>query len=246
MSDAANTPFISARGFGARHKRIKVVFDVDLDICRGEMLAVLGSNGAGKSSLLGAIAGLVQSDGRLEAAGQDISRQPAHLRAAQGISFVPEQRGNIFRPMSVAENLSIGLRMTSPDRREAVRRDILAMFPILEQRLSAPAGMLSGGEQQMLAVGMALGREPALLILDEPSQGLAPSVFDILEAAFTTLKQRDMAILLAEQNLPFASRIADRFIVLSQGEMVSSGDKAGLGRHDEIMAMFMGRHDRAA
>jgi branched-chain amino acid transport system ATP-binding protein len=243
---ATPSPFLTARKFSARHGRIRVVFNVDFEVYRGEMLAVLGANGAGKSSLLGAVAGLVNGDGQLVAGGEEVGGQAAHLRAARGISFVPEQRGNIFGTMSVAENLNVGLRMTKPERRDQVRANILAMFPILEKRMSTAAAMLSGGEQQMLAVGMALGREPSLLIMDEPSQGLAPAVFDILQSAFDTLKRRGMAILLAEQNLPFASRIADRYVVLSQGELVAAGSKDELGRHDEIMAMFMGIPGRTA
>ncbi|MDP4026492.1 ABC transporter ATP-binding protein [Methylobacterium sp. NEAU 140] len=247
MPASANpSPFLTARKFSARHGRIRVVFNLDFEVYPGEMLAILGANGAGKSSLLGAVAGLVSGDGQLVAGGHEVAGEPAHRRAARGISFVPEQRGNIFGTMSVGENLDVGLRMTKPGRREQVRADILAMFPILEKRMSTASAMLSGGEQQMLAMGMALGREPSLLIMDEPSQGLAPAVFDILQSAFDTLKRRGMAILLAEQNLPFASRIADRYLVLSQGELVATGSKDELGRYDEIMAMFMGRRGPVA
>ena len=242
MHSAPNhSPVLIARKYNVSHGRIKVVFDVDLEIYRGEMLAILGANGAGKSSLLGGIAGVVNNEGQLEVNGAQVSRLAAHLRAVHGLSFVPERRGNIFGSMSVAENLDIGLRLTAVERRQEVKEDILELFPILTKRMQIASGMLSGGEQQMLAIGMALGRQPSVLILDEPSQGLAPAVFDVLERAFVILKKREIAILLAEQNLPFASRIADRYIILSQGEKVASGVQADLSNHEEIMSHFMGQ-----
>ncbi|WP_305824133.1 ABC transporter ATP-binding protein [Massilia brevitalea] len=233
-------PALGIANFNVSHGRIQVVFDVSLQVRAGEMLAVLGSNGAGKSSLLGGIAGVVNNQGSVTVNGVNLERLPAHLRSLKGISFVPERRGNIFSAMSVAENLDIGLRLTAADRQAAVKADILELFPILTKRMSAPAGMLSGGEQQMLAIGMALGREPSVLVLDEPSQGLAPTIFDLLQDTFDTLKKRNMAILLAEQNLPFATRIADRYIVLSQGEQVAEGEQSDLHDHSRIMALFMG------
>ncbi len=241
VSTQSDAPVLTARKYSVSHGRIKVVFDVDLEIHPGEMLVVLGANGAGKSSLLGGIAGVVNNEGQLEVNGVQLSRLSAHLRAVKGLSFVPERRGNIFGPMSVAENLDIGLRLTAVERRQEVKENILTLFPLLTQRMQTAAGMLSGGEQQMLAIGMALGREPSVLILDEPSQGLAPAVFDVLEAAFSILKKRNIAILLAEQNLPFASRVADRYMILSQGEKVSSGVRADLSNHEEIMSYFMGQ-----
>jgi branched-chain amino acid transport system ATP-binding protein len=242
FASAGKSPILTVSRYGVSHGQIKVVFDVDFELYRGEMLAVLGPNGAGKSSLLGGISGIVNNDGRLEVDGVELHKMPAHARALKGISFVPERRGNIFPSMSVEENLNLGVRLIQVERKKEVLEDILTLFPILTKRMQAPAGMLSGGEQQMLAIGMALGRQPSVLILDEPSQGLAPAVFDLLEATFSTLKKRNIGILLAEQNLPFASRIADRYIVLSQGEKVASGRKEDLNDHDRIMTLFMGAH----
>lgn len=233
-------PVFSASNYDVSHGRIQVIFSVSMQVFAGEMLAVLGSNGAGKSSLLGGIAGVVNNRGRVSVNGTPLDRLPAHVRSDKGISYVPERRGNIFAAMSVADNLEMGLRLTPPERKEAVMTDILELFPILTKRLPTVAGMLSGGEQQMLAIGMALGREPSVLVLDEPSQGLAPSIFDLLENTFNTLKKRNMAILLAEQNLPFATRIADRYVILSQGELVAAGDRSNLHDHAKIMALFMG------
>lgn len=230
---------LCGRGLGAAYGRIQVVFDVDIDVRRGELVSVLGPNGAGKSSLLGAIAGAVRGRGQLNLNGTTLDGLAAHRRAGRGLAFVPERRGNVFSSMTVAENLEIGMRMAPKERREAIHDHIAGLFPILMQRLDAKAGMLSGGEQQMLAIGMALGREPHVLILDEPSQGLAPVIFDLLHRAFDTLKAEGIGLLMAEQNLPFAAQVSDRYLVLSRGGIVSSGDRDGLKHHDQLMADFL-------
>ncbi len=227
-------------GVRARYSRIEVVHGVDLQVRAGEMVALLGSNGAGKSSLLGAIAGTVSGQGAVSVNGQNLDRMSAHRRAFNGLAFVPEQRGNIFATMSVEENIELGLRMLPLEERPACQDMIFSLFPILRERGTANAGVLSGGEQQMLAIGIALGRNPAVLLLDEPSQGLAPAIFDILENAFDVLKKRGMALVLAEQNVPFAQRICDRYVVLSHGEVVKSGPREDLGDLEAIAQAFMG------
>lgn len=231
---------LTCKGITARYSRITVVAGVDLEVRQGEMLAVLGANGAGKSSMLGSIAGIVNGSGEIIVGSKSIDRMGAPARAANGIAFVPERRGNIFPTMSVAENIEVGLRLLPPSERDEQRNFILGLFPILKQRTDASAGVLSGGEQQMLAIAMALGRKPEVLMLDEPSQGLAPAVFDILEHAFDVLRKRGLALLLAEQNVPFASRTADRYIILSYGEIVQSGDKSELENPEQIANAFMG------
>lgn len=207
----------------ATYGPVQVVFDVDLDVRRGELVGLLGPNGAGKSSLLGALAGAVRGRGELLLEDKQLNAVPVHRRAANGLAFVPERRRNVFSSMTVGENLALGLRLLPQERRAHVRERILELFPILRERMDAVAGMLSGGEQQMLAIGMALGKEPTVLILDEPSQGLAPVVLDILQRTFETLKQDGLALLVAEQNLAFASKVADRYLVLSHGVIVASG-----------------------
>lgn len=234
-----NTAILAGRGLTAAHGRIQVVFEVDIEVRRGELVCMLGPNGAGKSSLLGAIAGAVRGGGTLLVHGQDLIGMPAHRRAGRSLAFVPERRGNVFSGMTVAENLELGLRLAPPERRTVIRSRILELFPILTQRLTATAGMLSGGEQQMLAIGMALGREPAVLVLDEPSQGLAPVIFDLLQHAFDTLKSDGIGLLVAEQNLPFAAQIADRYVVLSHGVIVAHGNRADLQDHDQVMAAYL-------
>ncbi len=231
---------ITCKNISARYNRIFVVRGVSFEVHSGELLAILGPNGAGKSSMLGAIAGTVSGGGEVDVGGRNIGRMGAAARASQGISFVPEQRGNIFPTMSVHENIEVGLRLLEPEARDEQRDFIFGMFPILKERGKAAAGVLSGGEQQMLAIGMALGRRPEVLLLDEPSQGLAPAVFDTLEQAFSTLKSKGLALLLAEQNVPFAGRVADRYMILSQGSIIRSGGRDELGDPDDIADAFMG------
>jgi len=236
----SRNPILVCRGMRARYSRIEVVHGIDLDVHAGEMVALLGSNGAGKSSLLGAIVGTVSGQGSVRVGDNELGRMAAHQRAYHGLAFVPEQRGNIFSTMSVAENIELGLRMLPPEARGECEEMILSLFPILKQRSASSAGVLSGGEQQMLAIGIALGRNPAALLLDEPTQGLAPAIFDILENAFDVLRQRGIALLLAEQNVPFAERVSDRYMVLSHGETVKVGDKGDLRDIEAIAQAFMG------
>jgi branched-chain amino acid transport system ATP-binding protein len=230
---------MTCRGVSARYNRITVVNDVALQLRGGEMLAVLGPNGAGKSSLLGAIAGVVNGAGEIRLNGIDVGTMLPHKRAAHGLAFVPERRGNVFPSMSVAENVEIGLRLLPPSERAAQRDLILRMFPILGERSAVTAGLLSGGEQQMLAIGMALGRRPRYLVLDEPTQGLAPAVFDILVDVFDTLKHSGLGLLLAEQNLAFAARTADRYMVLSHGEVTRVGGKEDLSNPEQLAEAFL-------
>lgn len=234
------TEVLRCESVTASYGRIRVVFDVSFAVGSGECLTVLGANGAGKTSLLGAISGPVRGTGRMLYRGMDIAGMPAHRRAKAGLSYVPEARRNLFATMSVRENLDIGLSLSPSGDRSEILDFIVGLFPILRERMPTVAGMLSGGEQQMLAIAVALGRRPAILILDEPSQGLAPAVFDVLEAAFAELKERGFAILLAEQNLAFASQVSDRYIVISHGHLVSSGGREEIKNHDRIFAAYMG------
>ena len=239
MNETSSQPALSSRGLIASYGRIRVVHGVDLQIERGELVVLLGPNGAGKSSFLGALAGVVRGRGEVLLDGRPLTDLSAERRAAQGLAFVPERRGNVFSSMSVAENLELGLRLAPRERRDAIRARILDLFPILTERMAAPAGMLSGGEQQMLAIGMAMGREPRVMLLDEPSQGLAPVIYDLLESAFAKLCQEGMSLLVAEQNLPLAARIADRYLVLSHGAIVAGGDPQQLKGVDDLLALYM-------
>jgi branched-chain amino acid transport system ATP-binding protein len=240
-ADATSPQYIlQCEGLSAFHARIQVVFDVSFCVSANECLVLLGPNGAGKTSLLSAIAGLVRSTGVTRLNGVDLTSMSASRRARTGVSFVPEGRRNLFLSLSVRENLDIGLSLSAAEVRAEVRDFVVELFPILRDRMPTMAGMLSGGEQQMLAIAVALGRRPNLLILDEPSQGLAPAVFDTLQQAFDRLKKRGIAVLLAEQNLVFATQLADRYLVLSQGHAVATGGRDDLADQDRIFAAYLG------
>lgn len=233
-------PILEAKHLTGRYGRIRVLFGVDMTLHRGELVVLLGANGAGKTSFLKALAGIVDSEGEIRLKGELISRLPAHRRARMGLALVPEIRGNLFPSMTVNENLQIASRQLSKERQKALIDDIFRMFPIVKERLHTPCAMLSGGEQQMLAVAVALGREPTVLLLDEPTQGLAPSVYDVLLAAFAHLRGSGLSIILAEQNLPFASRCANRFIVLAGGRKTLEGSGEQLADRSRIMAAYLG------
>ena len=223
----------------ARYSRIEVCHDISFEVGNGEFLAILGANGAGKSSLLGAVAGTVSAKGNILLAGRRIDQLSSHQRARAGIAFVPEGRRNLFGPLTVNENLQLGLRLSPASRRGSIRDRIIELFPILGRRGKQLSGMLSGGEQQMLAMAVAVAREPSLLLLDEPSQGLAPIVLEEIALAIKRLRAFGLTLLLAEQNHQFASGLADRFIALQGGEIVDAGDKAALESRERVAAAIM-------
>jgi branched-chain amino acid transport system ATP-binding protein len=238
--EIVDTP-LSCINLSARYGPIQVCFDITLSVVPGEVVAILGPNGAGKSSLLGALAGTVTGSGTVFLCGQDLTRLSAHARARKGLAFVPEIRGNIFPTMSVDENLLLVERVLPRDQRAETREGIFSLFPILKTRLWTDAGMLSGGEQQMLAIAMAVAQKPKALLLDEPTQGLAPAVFDILQHTIAILTKTGLSILLAEQNIGFASRVADRYLVLAGGSVVGSGGNQELGDANAIVERYFPR-----
>jgi branched-chain amino acid transport system ATP-binding protein len=230
----------AATGLCARYGRLEVCRNIDLSVAGGEYLIVLGANGAGKSSLLGALAGIVASSGGITLAGRRLDGLSAQGRAGCGLVLVPEGRGNLFASLTVHENLALGLRQLSRTARKAMRADLLALFPILAERGRQVAGMLSGGEQQMLALALALARRPRALLLDEPSQGLAPIVLEELVAAIGRLRSLGLALIIAEQNVRFAAALADRFVFLRGGEIVHEGARAELADPRATAARLMG------
>ncbi|WP_185972989.1 ABC transporter ATP-binding protein [Aeromicrobium piscarium] len=202
--------------FSAGYGRIMVCRDVQLTIERGEVVAVLGANGAGKSTFLQGLAGLNDSQGTIRLDGTSIEGLNAAARARAGLAFVPEQRGNVFPHMTVLENLAIaGGKGASGATRELIDE----VFPALEKYRTRQAGLLSGGEQQMLAIAMALMSEPAMMLLDEPSQGLAPTLLRSIAASLARLKQGGITMLVAEQNRWFAGEIADRALLVGGGRL---------------------------
>jgi len=218
---------LALTGVSAWYGEARVLFDVSLQVAAGEVVAVLGRNGAGKSSTLKSVMGLMpRVAGGVHFDGADLTGWPPFRRARAGLAYVPEER-RIFTELTVAENLRIAVRPGPFD--EAA---LLELFPNLREMLARPAAQMSGGEQQMLAVARALAANPRLVLLDEPSEGIAPLVVERLREAVLAMKARGVAILLAEQNLGFVAACADRAVLIEQGHLgvtVAPGELAAPG-----------------
>jgi urea ABC transporter ATP-binding protein UrtE len=210
-----------------------VIRGVSLDVGDGEAVCLLGRNGMGKTTLLRAIMGLERvGNGRILLEGGDLTGRPPHVIARRGIGYVPQGRG-VFPEQSVQENLLIGLRRDGDPgpAQDVVRR----LFPVLGDRSSQRAGTLSGGEQQMLAIARCLVLRPRLMLLDEPTEGLQPSIVQHLRRALLTVREElGIALLLVEQNLDFAFEVADRGYVLEKGAIAAAGDTSELRNHSVI------------
>ena len=220
--------------------RIEVLHGVSLEVRNGELVTLVGANGAGKTTLLKAISGVQPiSGGRMRFAGEPLERVRAHARVALGIAQVPEGR-QLFTPLSVEDNLLLGAwarRSTAPDAQLA---RVYALFPMLAELRRLAAGSLSGGQQQMLAVGRALMAKPRLLLLDEPSMGLAPIVVDQILGILAQLKEEGMTVLLVEQNARAALSIADRGYVIETGRVTASGSAGALLADNRVRTAFLG------
>ena len=218
---------------------VKAVRSLDLTVGKGELVALLGPNGAGKSSTIGAITGLVAARGRVVLDGADISMLPAETRIARGIAVSPEGR-RVFANLTVGENLRMGaaLRRDTAGIRQDTDR-YLTLFPVLRERFAQPAGTLSGGEQQMLAIARALMSRPKLLLLDEPSLGLAPLIVARIFDFIGELKASGLTLLVVEQNAAQALRFADRVYVMAAGEVRFEGAPAELEGTD-LMSVYVG------
>ncbi len=242
---SAATLLLQVSGLSLRYGSNVAVNDVHVNVAQGEFVALVGANGAGKSSLLKAIVGLEPVfAGHVLFAGTDITSMAAHRRVASGIAFVPEGRG-VFSTMSVAENLELGSFLRSgASQRSAVAADlarVFELFPRLAERRQQIAGTLSGGEQQMLAIGRALMTNPRLLLLDEPSLGLAPLVVEEIAAALGQINtERGLSILVAEQNAVLGLGMAQRGYVLNSGRIALLGDAAGLAQQGELIDSYLG------
>ncbi|WP_421376017.1 ABC transporter ATP-binding protein [Paraburkholderia sp. DD10] len=209
---------------------------VTLQVDDGETVTLLGRNGAGKSTTLKAIAGVVAPRrGSVTFNGAEIGGMPAHKIAARGVCFVPEHRG-VFRLLSVEENLRLGARKDSPWQLD----DIYRIFPRLKERRTNGGGQLSGGEQQMLAIGRALMNHPRLLMLDEPVEGLAPVIVEEIVAQLKLIRAAGVAILLVEQNLEVCTQLADRHYIIEQGVIVYSNDNASFAADESIKDRYLG------
>ncbi len=219
--------------------QIHTLKDVSLDVKQGEIVALIGANGAGKTTTLRTISGLLRSKtGSISFMDRDISQTPAHKLVSEGIAHVPEGR-HVFLQMTVQENLEMGAYTNGSYTKEGIA-DVYERFPRLKHRKNQIAGTLSGGEQQMLAMGRALMSRPKLLMLDEPSMGLAPilvqQIFDIIKE----LHKAGTTILLVEQNAEMALEVADRAYVLESGRIKLSGTGLELAQSDEIKKAYLG------
>jgi branched-chain amino acid transport system ATP-binding protein len=217
------------------------LWDVSIRVDRGELVCVVGPNGAGKSTLINVIAGLHRArGGRLVFDGHDITQLASHRFCAAGIAVVPEGR-RLFTGMSVRDNLELGSYLPAAKaQRAASMEQVLALFPVLKQKLHAPAGALSGGQQQMVAIGRALMSRPQLLLLDEPSLGLAPTVVLDMFQAIRAINAGGTSVLLVEQNVSMAMEIARRAYVMEEGRIVADGLASDLVNRPEIRKAYLG------
>jgi branched-chain amino acid transport system ATP-binding protein len=220
---------------------LPIVRNASLHVHSGEIMAILGPNGAGKSTLVKAVAGLVPiSQGSVKFFGQNITKVAAHRMVFEGLAFVP-QTENVFVNLSIAENLELAAALLKANRRERLA-PIYAMFPDLEKQKSLLAGLLSGGQRQMLAVARALISKPKLLILDEPSAGLSPKLVAQVFDKLREVKSGGVTIILVEQNVKAALALADRAVVLVEGKERIVAPSAELLNDERIAALYLGRH----
>jgi len=220
---------------------LRVLFDIDLHIEKGEVVALVGSNGAGKTTALRTISGEIKiTSGEIKWQGEDLTSIPAYQRAIMGVSHIPQGRG-LLGSLSIADNLILG---SYTQRTKAKRAELMEMvydiFPILKERRHLPAETLSGGQQQMLAIGRAMMMEPELLILDEPSLGLAPIVVDEVFRILRSLKEKGKSMLIIEQNLVKALQIADRGYVLETGHVVLADKSEALINNEDVRKAYLG------
>ena len=234
---------LQVEGLRAGYGRLEVLHGVDLDVGTGELVAVIGANGAGKTTLLRAVSGLLRATGgSVRLGGTDVTGRSPEQLAASGLAHVPENR-LVFPTLTVADNLLLGAytrRRRPSSERDADRDRALALFPRLADRLGQAAGTLSGGEQQMLAIARGLMAHPRVLVLDEPSVGLAPRLVGEIFAALGVLRDDGLTLLLIEQNARAALAVADRGCVMDRGAVVLTGPPSELLDDARVQATYLG------
>jgi branched-chain amino acid transport system ATP-binding protein len=233
------TALLSVSDSHISYGKVEAVRGASLEVLESEIVTIIGANGAGKTTLLNAIMGILPLRGSVSFAGQDLSRFEIEDRVARGLSLVPEHR-ELFATMNVEDNLQLGaFRVTKAQTSTAFER-VYALFPRLKERRRQLAGTLSGGEQQMLAMGRALMGAPKLLMLDEPSLGLAPIIVADIFKTIGELRAAGVSVLLVEQNARAALAIADRAYVMELGEFVLDGKAAELATNERVAASYLG------
>ena len=230
-------PLLEVKGLNAWYGESHILHGIDMMVGEGEMITILGRNGVGKTTTLRTITGIVRSrKGKISFAGTDMMQVPLHKTAHKGIGFVPEERG-IFSTLTVSENLMLP-PVVAPGG--MTLDEIYELFPNLYERRTSSGTKLSGGEQQMLAIARILRTGVRLLLLDEPTEGLAPVIVQRIGEVLRTLKERGMTIVLVEQNFRFASRIADRFYLMDHGQMVSEFPVGELPQRMDMLHKVLG------
>jgi branched-chain amino acid transport system ATP-binding protein len=244
MTENAAVPLLQVQGLNAWYGAAQILFDVSLQVGRGEVVALMGRNGAGKSTTLKALMGMVARRGSVQFLGQDIARREPHDIARLGLGYVPEER-RIFTDLSVMDNLEVGRQRPRrwPDGTAAPEwtpEKLFALFPNLGEMPQRPGGRMSGGEQQMLTVARTLMGQPLLVLLDEPSEGVAPLIVQQMARTIRALKAQGVSVLLSEQNLPFAEAVADRAYLIEQGEVVHEGSMADVVANPDVRKNCLG------
>jgi branched-chain amino acid transport system ATP-binding protein len=240
----ADTPLLQAEGIAAWYGAAQILFDIGLEVKRGEVVALMGRNGAGKSTTLKSLMGMIpQRGGHVAFLGHDISREAPHQIARRGLGYVPEDR-RIFSDLTVMENLEVARQpqRTWADGSAApswTPERLFKLFPNLGEMPQRPGGRMSGGEQQMLTVARTLMGNPLLLLLDEPSEGVAPVIVEQMAQMIIELKSHGVSILLSEQNMHFAELVSDRAYVLEKGQIRYQATMAELAANDEVRRAYL-------
>jgi len=229
---------LKVKNLKVKYGVIEAVRNIDFNVKAGEIVTIIGANGAGKTSTLNAIFNMIKKDGKVEFFGNDISNLSTHNIVKRGISLVPEGR-KIFVNLTVEENLRIGAYIND-ENYETLKEKMFDMFPRLKEKIGNYGGSLSGGEQQMLAIARALMSEPKMLVLDEPSLGLAPIIVKDVFEILIGLNKKDVTILLVEQNAGAALKIANRGYVMENGKIVLEDDASSLLKSEEIKKKYLG------
>ncbi len=234
------TPLLDVDLLTARYGLAQVLYGVSFQMAAGEVVALMGRNGAGKTTTLKAIMGLITASAqRLDYAGHDVRGWPAYRIARLGLGYVPEER-RIFTDLSVAENLEVGRQPARSGRSAWSPERLFEIFPNLAEMRDRRASQMSGGEQQMLTIARTLMGNPDAVLLDEPSEGLSPLIVEQMAGAVNVMKRQGIAVLLCEQNLHFASAVADRVLVVDKGEIKFSGAMTELSANAELRDQYLG------
>lgn len=230
---------LSVEGLNAFYGKAHILFDVSLDVRPGEVVVLMGRNGAGKSTTMKAVMNLLdRKKGRVHFNGHDISGLPPYRISQMGLGYVPEDR-RIFTELSVLENLEVGRQPARPGLQPWTEARLFELFPNLGEMPRRPGGRMSGGEQQMLSIGRTLMGNPSLVLLDEPSEGIAPVIVEKIAHTIQKLKQQGVSILLSEQNITFAEWVGDRAYVLEKGHIRFEGSMRDLIRNEQVRSAYL-------